>query len=332
VSSQPPIPSIAKRAPEAPVQVDIGSIHPTRSDSPRSALFTFLVVVSLLIFWTPLRVLFHYPIWTDYAYDKYCYPVVVPFLSLAVVFLERRNIFPSARYGLRAGMPLLLAGVFLRFIAAQVSGQIGAGNYLSIELLGLVAFWIGGFILCYGMSAFRAGAFPLLLLLLTVPIPDFLLDKLIVAVQHGSTEVCSLIFGLFRVPVLRDGLTFTLPEISIRVEKECSGIHSTMAIVLVSLIVAHLFLASKWKKVLLVSLSIPIVCVTNGLRIAILTLLAEYVDRSFLFGSLHHQGGVIFFALAFLLVYVTMLFLSPKTPGISSTAASSAPKPEDSVS
>jgi exosortase/archaeosortase family protein len=35
--------------------------------------------------------------------------------------------------------------------------------------------------------------------------------------------------------------------------------------------------------------------IKNGVRIATLTLLANYVDRDFLYGRLHHQGGIVFF-------------------------------------
>ncbi len=314
--SQPHSPLTAK-APQEPVgQVDTPSVVVRRKNfySPRNALCVIFAAVSLLIFWTPLRTVLHFPIFTDNAYDKYCYTVIVPFLSLAILFLERRGIFSSPRYCIRAGMPLLLAAVFLRLIAGQVHNRIGVDNTLSIELLGLVIFWIGDFILCYGTSAFRTGLFPLLLLFLTVPIPDFLLDEMIRTVQYGSAAICSFVFSLFRVPVLRDGMVFTLPDLSIRVEKACSGIHSTMAILLVSLLAAHLFLTPIWKKLFLVLFAIPIVCITNGLRIALLTLLAQYVDRSFLYGGLHHQGGVGFFALALLLLYATLLLLKIRTP------------------
>jgi exosortase/archaeosortase family protein len=37
--------------------------------------------------------------------------------------------------------------------------------------------------------------------------------------------------------------------------------------------------------------------VKNGVRIATLTILAKYVDPDFLFGRLHHHGGVVFFLL-----------------------------------
>jgi exosortase/archaeosortase family protein len=51
------------------------------------------------------------------------------------------------------------------------------------------------------------------------------------------------------------------------------------------------------------------VCVTNGLRIAALTLLAEYVDPSYLHGSLHHHGGIGFFLLALLLLFAILHLL-----------------------
>jgi len=121
--------------------------------------------------------------------------------------------------------------------------------------------------------------------------------------------VCSLVFSLVGVPVLRNGLVFSLANTSIEVAKECSGIHSTLAILIISLIAGHLFLPSVWKKVVLVLFTLPIVCATNGLRIAGLTLLAEYVDASFLHGSLHHEGGMGFFLLALLLLFAILQLL-----------------------
>ena len=178
-----------------------------------------------------------------------------------------------------------------------------------MKILALVIFWLAAFILCYGARAFRAGAFPLLFLLLTVPLPDLLLDGPLTAVQYGSTEVCSLVFDVVGVPVLRNGLVFSLASNTIEVAKECSGIHSALAILVVSLIAGHFYLPSLWKKVVLVLSALPIVCVTNGMRIAGLTLLAQYVDPSFLYGSLHHKGGMGFFLLALLLLFAILQLL-----------------------
>jgi len=277
--------------------------------SPRNVLFFFLVIVSLFVFWTPLRALLHYSLWGDNQYDKYSYTLAIPFLSMTLVFFERSKIFTSVQYCFRTGFILLLTGVTLNWFAGRALHQPGADNSLSTKILALVIFWLAGFILCYGTRAFRAGAFPLLFLLLTVPIPDSLLDKPITAVQYGSTEVCSLVFSLLGVPALRNGLEFFLPNTTIEVAKQCSGIHSTLAIFIISLIAGHLYLPSVWKKVVLVLFALPTVCVTNGLRIAGLTLLAEYVDASFLHGSLHHQGGMGFFLMALLFLFAILHLL-----------------------
>jgi exosortase/archaeosortase family protein len=47
----------------------------------------------------------------------------------------------------------------------------------------------------------------------------------------------------------------------------------------------------------------------NGIRIVTLSLLAVYVDPSFLFGKLHHDGGIVFFLLGLLLLLPVLLLL-----------------------
>src|SRR6202166_1549587 len=280
-----------------------------RMGSPRNMLFLILVILSFFVFQIPLRVLLHYSLWGDTHYAKYSYTIAIPFISMALVFFERSEIFTSIQYCIRTGVILLLTGVILNWFAERALPQLGADNSLSTKILALVIFWLAGFILCYGIRAFRAGAFPLLFLLLTVPMPDWLLDKPITAVQYGSTEVCSLVFNLAGVPALRNGLEISLPRTIIEVAKECAGIHSTIAIFIISLIFGHLYLPSIWKKVVLVLFAVPVVCVTNGLRIAGLTLLAEYVDASYLHGSLHRHGGMGFFLLALLFLFAILYLL-----------------------
>jgi exosortase len=273
--------------------------------SPRNLLFLIFVIASFFLFHSPLRVLLHSP--ADDHYSNYSYTLAIPLVSVALVFFERRKIFIGVRYCIGTGVVLLLAGAILNRFADLP--PLGAGNSLSIKILALALFWIGGFILCYGTQAFRAGAFPLLFLLLTVPVPDSLLDRPITAVQYGSTEVCSLILNMAGVPALRNGLEISLPNTTIKVARQCAGIHSTIAIFLISLIAGHLYLPSRWMKVVLVFFAFPVVCVSNGLRITGLALLAEYVDPSYLYGNLHHHGGIGFFLLGLLLLLAILQLL-----------------------
>jgi len=52
----------------------------------------------------------------------------------------------------------------------------------------------------------------------------------------------------------------------------------------------------------LVLAGLVVMLVKNGVRIVTLTLLASYVDPSFLYGNLHRGGGAVFFLLGLLLI------------------------------
>ncbi len=149
----------------------------------------------------------------------------------------------------------------------------------------------------------KNASFSLLFLLLMVPLPDSLLNYAIYYLQEGSADIAGMIFDLARVPALRDGFIFRLAHLNIEVAKECSGIRSSIALLILALLVGHLFLQTLWKQALFVVLGLVMMIVKNGIRIATLTILAQYVDPGFLEGRLHHEGGVVFFLIGLLLLY-----------------------------
>lgn len=54
----------------------------------------------------------------------------------------------------------------------------------------------------------------------------------------------------------------------------------------------------------MIALAIPLSVAKNGLRIFVLAMLATRVDRSFLTGRLHHQGGIIYFLIALAVIFL----------------------------
>jgi len=175
----------------------------------------------------------------------------------------------------------------------------------------------------YGASAFKAGLFPLLFLLLMVPLPTFLLDRFIAWLQVGSADVAEWIFHLSGTPVLRQGLIFALPQVTIEVAKECSGIRSTQALLITCLLAGYLFMRTNWRRAVLLVAAVPVLIVKNGVRIATLTLLAVHVDPSFLTGHLHHDGGFVFFALAMLILLPLFRWLQNADCGAPESATNS---------
>ena len=142
-----------------------------------------------------------------------------------------------------------------------------------------------------------------------VPLPDVILNRLIYALQEGSTQIAYLIFQAVGTPVLRHGFLLSLPGVTIEVAQECSSIRSSMTLFITCLLAAHLYLRTGWKIVLLLVLGLLLSVVKNGIRMATLTRRSIYVDPSFLTGRLHREGGFVFFFLALVMLWPVFLWM-----------------------
>src|SRR5262249_919882 len=150
--------------------------------------------------------------------------------------------------------------------------------------------------LCYGIAAFRKFSFPLLFLLLMIPVPEPVLNRIVALLQWGSADVAHWMLKVAEVPVLRHGVVLSLPGIDIEVATECIGIRSSLMLLMVTLVLGHLFLQSLWRQFFLVLAVFPVTVLKNGLRIFTLSALAVYDSPAVLDSWFHHSGGVFFFA------------------------------------
>jgi len=167
----------------------------------------------------------------------------------------------------------------------------------------------------FGRRAAREALFPLLFLGFTIPFPAVLLDWAVRVLKRGSTEMVEALFTLTGTTFHREGFVFTLPSVSIEVADECSGIRSTIALLLTTLLAGHAFLSTGWKKAVLVVAILPLTILKNGIRIVGLTLLAVHVNPSFLTGQLHHEGGIVFFVMALVMLEPLFYLLRKSEPG-----------------
>jgi exosortase/archaeosortase family protein len=71
-----------------------------------------------------------------------------------------------------------------------------------------------------------------------------------------------------------------------------------LMLVVTTMVLAQMSLRSAWRKALVIAVAIPLSVAKNGLRIFVLAMLTTRVDRSFITGRLHHQGGIIYFLIA----------------------------------
>lgn len=274
--------------------------------TPRNILFILFNIITIVIFYIPLKELFALSL----SYDPtYSHIPLIPLISAYLIYSERNRIFSNVENSLPAGSIFIIIGVVLSLIGRSQESILGQNDYLSLVMFSVLIFWLGGFVLFYGIKALRNALFPFLILLFMVPIPGFLLDKTILILQNASAEVAHGLFMISGIPFLREGLTFHLSELSVEVAEECSGIRSSIALFITGLLAGHLFLKSTSKKIILLLLVFPITIFKNGLRVLTLSLFGNYVDVRIFSSALHKQGGIPFFILAFAMLITILWFL-----------------------
>jgi exosortase len=241
--------------------------------------------------------------------SSYSHIVVVPFISLALLYRGRASIFSNVEFGWRGGMALIGAAFVVYAIASRFQLLPNPQDALTQQMAVLVVLWMAGFVLVYGPHAFRAGIFPLLLLAFMIPIPSAVLAATTHVLTAGTAAVLGGLYTVTGTDYHRDGSVFVLSKVTIRIADECSGIRSTIALVLVGLVIGHARLANVRSRVLLLAAVFPLSLLKNAIRIATLTLLAVHVDSGFLTGRLHQQGGIIFFLFAVALIELVLVAL-----------------------
>lgn len=245
--------------------------------------------------------------------DLYSYVLLIPFVSLYLLGLGRKQYLP-ALVARNPGAAAVLIG----------SGLIALGYYLIVILSGgkfepqnSTALTTFSFVLlASGMCAwwmppgrFRQAIFPLGFLLFMVPFPLAMEHGIESFLQHGSVPPAYWLFKLAGTSLFREGLVFQLPGITLQVAPECSGIRSTLVLFMVSLLAGHLFLRSPWKRAVLSAAVIPLALVRNGFRIFTIGQLCVSVGPHMIDSPIHHRGGPIFFALSLIPFFALTYFL-----------------------
>jgi exosortase len=229
--------------------------------------------------------------------------VLVPAIIVYLLWSDRVKICAAPEYAKKTGLAVGAIAVvaLIGAFALRTDNGLGASDFLLV--LAILLLLMASFTAIFGVAAARKALFPIALMIFVLPVPGPLLHKTIQFLQVQSAELSYWMLTALRVPVLRDGVVMTLPGVTIQVAEECSGINSSVALLILMIVFAHETLLSNWRRLLLVVLVIPLSILKNAFRIVTLTMLAIKVDPSFLSGRLHHQGGFAFLLITIVIVY-----------------------------
>ena len=264
--------------------------------------------------------------WFD---ENYSHGLLIPFVIGFILWNE----WPALKNAAAQKGSAWLGGVTCTLaVLLLFAGTLGAELFttrisFALMLAGIVIY-------IYGAKILQLLAVPFALLLLAIPVPQIIFNRIAFPLQIWASQMSVWGIRLFDVPTLRNGNVIDiLPRgstqtISLEVVEACSGIRSLMTLVTLALVLAYftrrngdgkLSVADLWRSVVLMIAAIPIAVMTNAARVTSTGVLTYYYGKQATDGIWHEASGWLVYvaALALLLVVnflLQRLFRTAETP------------------
>ncbi len=188
-----------------------------------------------------------------------------------------------------------LAGL-LGSMILLLTGTLAAETFLArISMVGTIASVIW---LLYGAEHVRIVRFPLALLVLMIPIPDIIFNRIAFPLQLIASSLGEAALVGAGVPVLREGNLIVLPNMTLEVAEACSGIRSLVALFTLAAVFGHVSEPDRRIRTILLLATIPIAILVNGLRVASTGLAAHHYGLPAAEGFFHSTSGWAMFVVA----------------------------------
>jgi len=278
---------------------------------PHKTMRPFWVALVILIaaFAVPLYQLAEFAIGSE----LYSHILIVPLAAAYFFFTGNSVVFRSSGPSWSWSIVFILMGVLLALIGLNLGLSNSPArhvDYLSAMTASLLCFGYGASTFYLNRESLRRVLFPLGFLLFMIPLPAYLQSLLETFLQHGSALTAFGFFKIYGTPILvTDVLVFDLPGFRLHVAPECSGIHSSLVLFIVSVAASRLFLHTAWKRAALVLAVIPLALLRNGLRIFVVGQLCVDVGPQMIDSYIHRHGGPVFFVLSLIPLLLALIAL-----------------------
>ncbi len=249
--------------------------------------------------------------WSD---ENYSHGLLVPFVIGFILWSGRHYLAAAVTKG-----RLWLGGGICTFaLVLLIAGVLGAELFttrasLVVMLAGIIVYF-------WGTRIMRVMAVPFALLLLAIPIPQIIFNRIAFPLQIWASQMAVWGIRLFEVPTLRKGNVIdilprgAMQTISLEVVEACSGIRSLMTLVTLALVLAYftrrrdddgfgpLSGSDLWRTILLVILAVPIAVLTNAARVTGTGVLTYYYGKQATESTWHELSGWLVYLAALVLL------------------------------
>ncbi len=235
--------------------------------------------------------------------DEYSHGFLIPMISLWMLWDRREALAASLGSPMWLGFPVILLAGFMLLIGELSAIFILVQTGFIVSLIGIV-------LLFGGMSLLRLTLLPILFLLFAIPMPYFLDSIMSWRLQLISSELGVFTIRLFDIPVFLEGNVIDLGSYKLQVVDACSGLRYLYPLTSLGFLVAYLFKAPLWQRIIIFLSTIPITIIMNSFRIGMVGVLVEFWGGGMADGLLHYfEGWVIFMACAAILCAEVWLFI-----------------------
>ncbi len=263
--------------------------------------------------WFILTIVFiacYYPTfqWLDFKYSGdesyFSHGYLIPFVSAYLIYLKRDELAHTVLSSSSSGLLIILLA-----ISAHVFGVLGYINFISA--FSMILFLAGCSLYLLGSAVTRIIAFPLSYLVFMCPVPDNFINLIALPSKSISTTIALKIMDVIGIPYIQEGFRIVLIHSTYIVGAPCNGMRSIISFLALGALFVTMTRASFWKKSLFLAAIPPVAIALNGVRIAILLLIAHKYGQAAASPEsyLHDGSGLVVFVIGFILMIVVNRFM-----------------------
>lgn len=259
--------------------------------------------------------------------DNYSHGFLI--IPLALYFVWERRTRLAA---VRPEPSLVGLGVVIAGLGMLLAGLLGAELFLT--RLSIIVVIGGSVLFLYGWRTCGVLAFPLLFLVLMIPIPALIFNQIAFPLQLLASRAGEVALSAFNIPVLREGNVIVLAHTTLEVAEACSGIRSLISLLTLGIVYGYFTDPRPGMRVLIALSTVPIAIFANGARVAGTGMAAQYYGAEAARGFFHTFSGWLVFMVAFGLLFVVTWVLVRVVPSRhqgESAPAMSAPPVERAI-
>lgn len=237
---------------------------------------------------------------------EFSHGILIPVLSLYIIYDRWGDLRQSAGKGSFRGVPLILLAVSTLLI-----GEISA--LFALKQISFVILLLGLTYVYLGVRCANRLMAPILILLFSIPPPYFLEAVLTARLQLLSSELGVLFIRWMDIPVFLSGNVIDLGKVQLEVVEACSGLRFLYPLMSIGFILAYFYQAHIAKRLLVFLSTIPITVLMNSARIALTAVLVERYGLVVVEGTVHDAEGWLTFGGCLVLLFAEIMLLERVT-------------------